>query len=234
MSILSFKNVFYETTGLEYHDVLNPRLFVSDHLKDEINNKLLDYADKFRNFCLIKKENVIDYYMTGGNCNYNYTDKSDIDVHVLVDKDSMGNRLFLDDYFWDKKYIFMINNHDEIAGYTLEPYIQDNKERIPMGQGVYSLLKRQWIQKPVNLHLDFDHNKELNKKINTSMRLIDHSIETNRSADEARKLKKRITDIRALAISKQGEFSIGNLVFKSLRNMGYLDRLDKHIADNKE
>jgi hypothetical protein len=71
---------------LPYHDELNPKLFDKDKLKPNIRKILLDCAEKFRLGCkIIPKFKVLDILMTGGNANYNYSDISDIDVHILVD-----------------------------------------------------------------------------------------------------------------------------------------------------
>ena len=42
-------------------------------------------------------------------------------------------------------------------------------------------------------------------------------------------LKEQIRKMRAAGVQKGGEFSIENLVFKELRNKGYLDKLSKYV-----
>ena len=42
-------------------------------------------------------------------------------------------------------------------------------------------------------------------------------------------LKKKLRDMRSAGVSKGGEYSLENLVFKELRNKGYLDKLSKYI-----
>ena len=48
--------------------------------------------------------------------------------------------------------------------------------------------------------------------------------------DEFKKLKDKIREMRSSAIRKGGEFSIENLVFKELRNSGYLEKLSSYIT----
>ena len=40
--------------------------------------------------------------------------------------------------------------------------------------------------------------------------------------------------MRAAAIQQGGEFSFENLVFKELRNRGYMDKLSNYLKANKE
>lgn len=68
------------------------------------------------------------------------------------------------------------------------------------------------------------------RKVRDMMEEIDDLIENE--ADDTnvlRKLQKKIRDMRASAIQQGGEFALENLVFKELRNRGYLDKLSNHI-----
>jgi hypothetical protein len=68
------------------------------------------------------------------------------------------------------------------------------------------------------------------RKVRDMMEKIDDLIENEADdADVLRKLQKRIRDMRASAIQQGGEFALENLVFKELRNRGYLDKLSNHI-----
>ena len=59
---------------------------------------------------------------------------------------------------------------------------------------------------------------------------IDALIDSN-SDDIApfKKLKGRLKFMRSSAIEKGGETATENLVFKELRNRGYLDKINKHV-----
>ena len=62
------------------------------------------------------------------------------------------------------------------------------------------------------------------------MERIDDLIDTQ--ADDItvlNKLKEKIRTMRGSAIQRGGEFALENLVFKELRNRGYLDKLSKYI-----
>ena len=47
------------------------------------------------------------------------------------------------------------------------------------------------------------------------------------------KLKDKLRDMRSSAIQRGGEFAVENLVFKELRNRGYLDKMSQHLRNLK-
>jgi hypothetical protein len=47
-------------------------------------------------------------------------------------------------------------------------------------------------------------------------------------------LKKKLSDMRSSGIAKGGEFGFENLVFKELRNRGYLDKMNKYEKTAKD
>ncbi len=66
------------------------------------------------------------------------------------------------------------------------------------------------------------------------MEMIDfliHNRADDRDAFE--KLKEKLRDMRASSIQRGGEFAVENLVFKELRNRGYLDKLSNHLRNLK-
>ncbi len=226
----SFLDFLKESISLEYHDELNPKLWDGFKLKPEVRQKLLQFAETWRQYADIPSRLVQDIIMTGGNANYNYTKNSDIDVHLVVDKNSIDtNRALVDELLQSKKLLWSLTHDVKIYGYSLEPYAQDLNEKIPLNQGVYSLKNNVWIQKPSNLHLNFEDDDLLKKKVDHYKSLIDHMIETKADISSFEKLKKKLREMRASAIEKAGEFSFENLVFKELRNTGYLDKMTKYI-----
>ena len=70
----------------------------------------------------------------------------------------------------------------------------------------------------------------LKQKVRDMMERIDDLIDTQ-AADITvlNKLKEKIRTMRGSAIQRGGEFALENLVFKELRNRGYLDKLSKYI-----
>jgi len=211
---------------LQYHKQLNPKLWDGFVLKPQIRAKLLQFAEVWREYAKIPKSAVKEVIMLGGNANYNYTDKSDIDVHVVVDKSliSKDNPL-LDDYLQDKKQMWTMAHKITILGYGLEPYAQDISVEYPKQQGVYSLTKDEWLAKPEFVGDDMLKDPYLKKKVKFYMKMIDDMIKGHVDIDSVKHFKEKLRDMRGVAIKKGGEFSFENLVFKELRNQGYLDKL---------
>ena len=116
--------------SLQYHNKLNPKLWIGNKLKPEVRKTLIKFAYAWAEFANIKKNLIKDIIMTGGNSNYNYTSKSDIDVHIVVDKNKLGaNRPMVDDYLQSKKMLWTLTHDVKVYGYSLEPYAQDQNEK---------------------------------------------------------------------------------------------------------
>lgn len=214
---------------LEYHDTLNPKLWTDGKLDPKVRQKLLQFGEAWRQYANIPADAVKDVIMIGGNCNYNYTSVSDIDVHLIVDKAKMGKgNPLLDDYLQDKKVMWTMTHDIKVYGYPLEPYAQDSEASYPVNQGVFSLKHNEWINKPEYLGKDFAKDKHLIKKVKFYMNMIDHMIDNKVHTDHTAKLRRKLREMRGAGIQKAGEFSFENLVFKELRNHGYLDKMNDY------
>jgi len=220
---------------LQYHKELNSKLWKDDALLPEVRNKLLLFAKTWQQFADIPDEAVTDIIMTGGNANYNYTPQSDIDIHILIDKSKLPEKgKYVDDDLYSKKIIWTLTHDVKVLGYPLEPYAQDKDEIFPKGQGVFSLKNNKWVIKPVFLKLNFKDDDHLKRKVSYYMKMIDHMISSKMSLSAFETLMKKITASRKTGIVKAGEYSFENLVFKELRNQGYINKLDKYIRNSKD
>jgi len=237
-----------EDTSLEYHDQLNPKIWDDGAiLKPEVRSKLLQIASAWANFAKINPLDIKDIIFTGGNANYNYTSKSDIDLHLVINRNDFGhdhqcdctscniNRMFVDEYLQDKKVLWTLT-HSEISiyGYPVELYAQDIQDVPHQGQGVYSVMYDRWIQLPEFLDLHFESDPLLANKVTYYMKMIDKIIADKSDEDTVEKVKEKIRGMRGAAIAKGGEFSFENLVFKELRNAGYLDKLSDYQKSMKD
>ena len=93
--------------------------------------------------------------------------------------------------------------------------------------GVYSVMNNEWIHVPTKTHKNIDMSV-LKKKIKSWTDKIDDAIELAKSennADKLKSLKEKLKDYRQSGLSKDGEFSYENLVFKFLRRNQYIDKL---------
>ena len=139
----------------------------------------------------------------------------------------------IDDYLQDKKILWTLSHQDiNIYGYPVELYAQDVNEQPHENQGVYSIQRNEWIATPRNLGLDFESDTHLQKKVQFYKDLIDKMISQQATDGTFDMLKQRIKKMRGDSIAKSGEFAFGNLVFKELRNQGYLDKMDAYQRSN--
>ena len=237
-----------EDTTLEYHDKMNPKIWNDEvNLKPEIRAKLMQIASAWAKFAKINPMEIKDIIFTGGNANYNYTPKSDIDLHLVINRDDFGhdnecdcsscniNRMFIDEYLQDKKVLWTLTHSEiNIYGYPVELYAQDVTDVPHQGQGVYSVMYDHWIQLPEFLNLHFESDPLLNNKVEYYMKMIDKVIADRSDEDTVSRIKEKIKNMRGAAIAKNGEFSFENLVFKELRNAGYLDKLSDYEKTMKD
>lgn len=153
----------------------------------------------------------------------------------MIDKSFLGGFEFADDYLWDKKALWILQHQIKVAGYSVEPFaLGYDVASYPKDQGVFSLLRNEWILEPKHKNFDFSNNVTLQKKVQFYSDLINSMIEANESIDKFKALGNKLYTMRQAAISKNGEFSFENLVFKSLRNIGVLDKMNKYMKDNED
>ena len=235
-NILQLIRRVQEDTTLQYHNTLNPKIWQNSRLKDEVRGKLIQIADAWAKFANIPNSLIVDIIITGGNVNYNYTDQSDIDLHLVIDRNLFNpDRQLTDDYLQDKKILWTLSHNDlHIYGYPVELYAQDVAETPHSGQGVYSIMHDEWIQQPQNLGINFARNYYLQKKVKFYKDLIDKMISQNATDGTLDMIKQKIRKMRGDSIAKNGEFAFGNLVFKDLRNQGYLDKMDNYQRSNQD
>lgn len=221
---------------LEYHHELNPKIFDGDKLKPNIREALLKFANKWIEFAKIPKNIIKDIVATGGNMNYNYTPFSDIDCHILIDKNMVKDipRETFDELMQSKKELWTLkHSHITMAGYQIEPYAQDINEPVPSNQGQYSVLHDKWNKKPTHEDVDFEHDKILEKKADYYEDLINNMIKVKAPVEQFAALKDKFKNLRN-DVRTYGEFSHGNLLFKEVRNRGVLQKMTEYINDSTD
>ena len=78
--------------AVEKHETLNPKLWdENNQLKPEVREKILEIVKEFTDGLEEDgiKFKIKDIVLVGSNCSYNYNDKSDLDVHIRMDTDSL-------------------------------------------------------------------------------------------------------------------------------------------------
>ncbi|CAB5220868.1 hypothetical protein UFOVP247_49 [uncultured Caudovirales phage] len=230
------RRILGEETSLQYHSTLNPKLWSNNKLKDVVAGKLMQIAEAWMEFAKIDPMHVYDIIITGGNVNYNYTNLSDIDLHIVIARGAINpDRNFVDEYMQDKKILWTLTHPDiSIYDYPVELYAQDIDEQPHQDQGVYSLTNKRWVQEPHHLDIDFESDYHLQKKVQFYKNMIDTLIYNNADDSTIDTVKKKIWTMRGDSIAKAGEFAFGNLIFKELRNMGYLDKIADYQKSRKD
>ena len=218
---------------------LAPKLWNGTKLDSNARLTLMDIADDFWDFCKIRWTDVEDVILVGSICNFNWSEFSDIDVHLVVDFGKVHTRKdFVQEYFNEKKNEWN-NSHTslKIFGYPVELYVQDIDAKVESG-GVFDLWENRWISEPNESMLKpIELNKYAIKKLSARLitqidDLIDaFKIETDNHKievldNEASNLIQTINTVRKNGL-KDGEMGVGNIVYKCLRRSGRLDKLWK-------
>lgn len=218
---------------------LNPKFWKGDKLDSRIRLNLLDIADDFTDFLNVDWVEPEDITMTGSLANYNWSEYSDVDLHVIIDYNKVDKRReFVENYFRAKKELWNSEHKGlTIHGFPVELYVQDKNEP-HASSGVYSLEKNTWIVKPERSKLDdksinkkkvrSDAAEWMNKIDNIIARYSDDDIESEQEEiyDELDDVFDDIKNQRKQSFKQnKNEMSDGNITFKILRRNGYLDKL---------
>lgn len=230
-----------DLTSFNVQKNLNPKFWKNDKLDSRIRIKLLDIADDFIEFLGVNWVKPEDVIITGSLANYNWNKKySDIDLHILMDFSKVDKRKdFVRKYFKAQKELWN-EKHEElrIYGFPIEVYVQDINEK-HNSSGVYSLETNEWITEPDKSKISTDgiNRNKIKREVSKYTEKIDSlekrsnsmkgdEYKSRKVMEDAEKLFQEIKDVRKKSLSnKDSELSDGNLIFKCLRRLGYLDKL---------
>lgn len=212
--------------NFEIHKTLNPKLFNIENstLKKDVRERLIEIADLFvenlkENKIPIK---VIDYWLLGSNAAYNYGEFSDIDLHIIVNTDIVEDSNILKLLYDYVRSSFNKNYNILVKGQEVEIYLED-MNITAVSNGIYSLKKDRWIKIPKKedpTTYDIESTEEYKKWKNLYKNLKDTEIED---------FINNLYLLRKESLSKDGEYGLGNLIFKQLRNEGILDNLKQRL-----
>lgn len=218
---------------LAYHKKLNPKFWDTDDKLDQgIRKKLLKIARDFYDSVDLDTE-IIDIYFMGSMCNYNYSKLSDLDTHIIIDYEKAGPKDLVLKAVEGERFQWNTRHKISLRGHDVELYIQDVNEK-KSHAAIYSLLNDEWVQKP-----KYDPPKitedDILPKYNSyvyEITELEKILKSKTDLDEIEKyykrskdIKKKLSEARVMGIKSDGEFSIENLVFKKLRNNGFVGKL---------
>ena len=103
------------------NNTLNPILWDSYQLRPEVRHKLLLIAKHFLETLSSKKIKLMDITISGSNAGFNYSDMSDIDLHLIAD---ITNKSDID-YYDSKKNNYNFKYDIKIKNIPVEVYVQE-------------------------------------------------------------------------------------------------------------
>jgi len=225
----TYKGFFGESISFQINDTLNPTFWDGEKLRPKVRIQLKKIAAAWVDYVGIDKSSIEDILILGGNAGYNYTKYSDLDLHVVIDKSKSPNcPELLDDYFKDKKQLWTLTHDVTIYGHDVEPYIEEVGKKRRKNQGVYSVKYNKWVVFPGKFDGTIDKDL-LKNKVDDMIGKINSVIKHSNNVSVLENLLKKIRDMRNAGLDKSGEFAFENLVFKELRNKGYIDKLADYI-----
>jgi hypothetical protein len=205
---------------MKFHDELNPKLWQGFELKEEVKDKLEEITEAFIEYLDIPAESILDVQITGSSANYNYTEHSDLDLHLIVDYEKVHQECpIVEGYLWSMKAAFNKEHDISIYGVPVEVYAEDSRQSA-VSNGVYSLLNDEWIKKPQKIEPTTNDAAVL-AKYNEIKDIVDKL----NDSEEAQDILDKVYEMRKAGLAEAGEFSTENLAFKMLRNEGVMNKL---------
>ena len=208
------------TEKFEVHETLNPKLWSSDNkLLDDVKVKIVEIIEQFISTCDIPI-NMVDAHLVGSNASYNYTQYSDLDVHIISNFDLVdAPKEVLQVLYNALKAKFNADYDISIRGIDVEIYVEDIRSTA-ISNGVYSLYEDRWIRFPkkltdvpqVEIEPEFSEWKE---KFQTAI--------NSGNSDSIVNVINDLYILRKNSLDSEGEYGKGNQIFKEIRNCGLLD-----------
>lgn len=201
-------------------------------MKSEIRKRLLEISDNFTDSLGVDFF-IHDIVLTGSLSNYNWSEYSDVDLHILIDFEEIegndGSKSFIDiikEFFDAKKNIWNEKHNIKIKGFDVELYVQDVKEP-HISSGVYSVLNDEWVIEPKKETPNIDDRKILEKgeEFGKKIDFLVSKSDSENIIPKIEELRKKIKKFRQSGLESGGEYSYENLTFKLLRRNGYIEKL---------
>jgi hypothetical protein len=212
--------------GFEQHNELNPLLWQDEELRPEVKMALLKIAKDFVEYVEVPFE-VKDLVLTGSQLGYYYTKHSDLDLHIIVDFNTVDCDREAAELFDTKRLLYKKQYDISIRGVPVEVYIEDSN--FPAVSATYSLGDDGWRVKPDSQPQEID-TEEIVRMSKIWSTVIGKAIESN-DLETGRKVLKMLRNYRKLGLKHSGEYGIENLVYKTLRNSKIIEKLMKLIGD---
>lgn len=208
---------------IKFNTKLNPDVWSGDEMHAEVRLRLLKAAMAFYNFLDVDGLVISDIVVTGSNAAYNYTQLSDIDVHLIVDFATSVCPDLADNLFTTKKALWSATHDVSIHDHPVELYVED-AAKPAIANGRFSILNDIWQHKPEAKPPKPD-DAAVVRKTESIAAEIESLLSGHPEISEIETMTARLKTLRQNGLLQGGEFSTENLAYKALRNLGWLDKL---------
>jgi hypothetical protein len=213
-------------SNLSMESKLNPRIWGEDNvLLPEIRQKLLQISKEFLDDIVgpIKIKHVI---LTGSLCSYQWRAESDWDLHIIAEPKEDSYKDTVLDYFATKSKEFNERHNITLKGYPVEVNLKDIETEYE-NKAIYDLVKNEWLVEPREPTNTLD-DPEVLKIAHEFQNRIDDMIVRKAPLEDFKVIRDEIKLLRTNGLKEGGEYSIGNLAFKTLRYSGHLQKISDY------
>jgi hypothetical protein len=222
-----------EPESFDSHDTLATGIWIDgDRVAPKVAARLNKIAQDFIDSLPVEID-IEDIRLTGSLANYNWSNYSDVDLHIIVDFLGIDENKVLVKAFFDNARMRWNNRHQiRMKGYDVEIYVEDSREQ-HVSSGVYSLMNGEWVTKPRKYRksIDFPAARRKAADLEFQINIIDNLITAKKlksALKNVERVKRKIKNMRHAGLeSTHKEFSIENIAFKILRRNGMLGVLDE-------
>ena len=214
--------------GFAKKDELCPRIWDDNmQMHEDVRKALLKITKEFIERSDLEDLKFKDIILTGSLANYNWTEQSDLDVHILADFSQISDdKELVGDYLKNKKTLWNERLPIQVKDHDVEMYVQDINEP-HTSTGVYSIINDEWSTKPIKemVALDTGNIQLKTADIMNTIDELEDNKNTIKSVDEIDRVMDKIKKMRKSGLESEGEYSTENIAFKILRRNGYLEKL---------
>lgn len=240
--IVDIEGYLFRVVPITYQEEISEDVVINDNLNsnifDENGNMLSNVRTDILNYVddLIKQLNsediqlnVSDIRLVGSNAGYIYKPDSDIDIHLILET-PLDPDIFT--AIRAKLYDYTINFPLVFGESAVELNIEDGFNMESNSARMYSLTNDSWVdnsdQNEVYTVDDIKTVDGYEDVVSDYEQKIDDVISADEYAD-AVILKQEIRQNRSDDLANVGALSMGNVVFKELRDNGYYGKLREYI-----
>jgi len=215
-----------------YHDELCPVAWTNTSMRPEVRARLIEIAELFVQYLEVPGFEVYDVVLTGSLANYNWTQFSDFDLHVVTDYADLNADDLAEKFYRAKKTIWNDRHDITIYGHEVELYVEDINEP-PVSGGVFSVYNGEWIKTPDHKNPNVNDTAVV-RKVQELSDQVERCITTADDPMDLRRLTDKLRKMRQAGLDAGGEFSVENLAYKTIRNMGLIKALHDAYIEKQD